>query len=265
LGREDYASARDDLDEVIRRRPELTSPLVNRSLALERLGEPARAVEDLNLALEKGAEQTRIYFMRATLKTRLGDAAGAAADRQEGLRRTPSDELSWIARGVARLADEPEQALADFQQSLALNPRSIPAQQNIAHVLAERLGRIDEALEALNQLLLLDQENAQTLASRGVLFARSGKRAEALADAQAALAASDAPLVVYQAGCTYSLTSTREKQDADMAVQLISRALKKDTSLVAIAVRDPDLLPLQHHPHLQPVLDAAYLLSQAAD
>ena len=36
------------------------------------------------------------------------------ADRAEGLRRQPADELSWVSRGLARLPGDPKGALADF-------------------------------------------------------------------------------------------------------------------------------------------------------
>ena len=49
--------------------------------------------------------------------------------------------LSWIARGVARIAADPPGALADFDQALLLNPRSPQALQDKAHVFSERLQR----------------------------------------------------------------------------------------------------------------------------
>ena len=54
---------------------------------------------------------------------RLGDKKGAQRDRAVGLRERPTDDRSWLARGLARLPDL-EAALADFREAYKLNPRS---------------------------------------------------------------------------------------------------------------------------------------------
>jgi hypothetical protein len=64
----------------------------------------AEAVADLNEAIERGTSKpgapatgtvpTRVFFLRAQSREATGDAAGARRDREEGLRRTPADEIS---------------------------------------------------------------------------------------------------------------------------------------------------------------------------
>ena len=44
----------------------------------------------------------------------------AKKDFAEGLRREPSDELSWLTRGLAHLPGDPKRALHDFEQALEL-------------------------------------------------------------------------------------------------------------------------------------------------
>ncbi len=170
----DYAGARRDFDTVLQREPDCLSALVNRAIACQSLGETKMAVQDLTRALALGCTETRVYFLRSRLHSELGDAARAAEDLRDGLRRTPGDELSWVTRGVARLHDQPREALADFRQALALNPRSQPALQNIAHVLSERLGDLDGAIGALNQWIGFEPRSASALASRSVLLSTPG-------------------------------------------------------------------------------------------
>ena len=184
-----------------------------------------QAIDDLTRALELGCTQTRIYFIRSQLRAQLGDVAGAEADFREGIRRQPSDELSWIARGVARLDEEPREALTDFRQALKWNPRSITALQNIAHVLAERMGDLPSAVDTLDQLIAFDPANAAALASRGVLLARLGQREASHRDAVAALEASGEPLLCYQVACIYALTSATQPEDKDRAIQLIGQGI----------------------------------------
>ena len=123
---------------------------------------------------------------------------------------------------MARLEDEPGAALADFRQALELNPQSRGALQNIAHVLAERLGDTQAAVAVMNELVRLAPDNAKTLASRGVLLGRLSQRAAALADAEAALAISQEPDTLYQVSGIYALTSQCERSDAQRAMVLLS-------------------------------------------
>ncbi len=176
-----------------------------------------RAMDDLTRALDLGCTQTRVYFLRSQLRRQAGDVAGAEADYREGMCRPPSDELSWIARGVARLVEEPSEALSDFRQALKWNPHSITALQNIAHVLAERMGDLPSAVVTLDQLIAFDPSNAAVLASRGVLLARLGQREASQRDAVAALAASGEPFLQYQVACIYAPTADAQQEDEQAA------------------------------------------------
>src|SRR5204863_343143 len=83
-----------DFEETLRLRPGLASAHVNRALARMGLRDNASAVADLTKALDLGAAETRIYFIRGEARARSGDRAGAERDRAEGRRRTPADETS---------------------------------------------------------------------------------------------------------------------------------------------------------------------------
>jgi len=260
-----YLEACDDFDTVLRMIPGHVPALVNRALAYKGLGSPSRAIADLTTAIDSDATETRVFFIRARLRDLTGDAEGARRDRREGLQREPRDELSLIARGVARLDSEPEDALKDFRAALRLNRTSRPALQNVAHVLSERLGRTKEALDALDQLVDLNQSDASTVISRGVLLARLGKRREALADVATAHKTSSEPMIHYQTGCVYALTSKTEPSDADQAVGYVAQALKQQPSLVTTAMGDRDLLPLRDHGKFRELVSLVYSLEQFGD
>ncbi len=257
-----FRDACDDFDTALTQQPGLVAALVNRAIARQHLGLLALAEEDISAAIDQGATQTRIYFIRSRIRTALGNRTGAAQDHDEGIRRTPQDELSWIARGVARLADEPIEALADFRQALKLNPQSPSALQNIAHVLSEQLGDQDGAIATLNRLVAAEPDNASALAGRGVLLARQKQRDASMRDAQAALAATDIPLIIYQVGCIYAINAATHPEDAHRAVQLIARALRRDPELAKVASHDTDLDAIRHHAELKAVLNAARTLQK---
>jgi serine/threonine protein kinase/Tfp pilus assembly protein PilF len=121
LGRRDRAAA--DFDEAIRLRPTDAEVHLNRALLRGEMGKHAEAIEDLNLAVELGYSRTRVLLLRAVAREKVGHAAGARADRAEGLRLEPTDAVGWTTRGWARMETDPQSALSDFDEALKLNPR----------------------------------------------------------------------------------------------------------------------------------------------
>lgn len=253
----DYDSALEDFDAVLNVRPDLPPCLLNRALAHAALGNPREAIADFTKALESGATPTRIFFLRARSYEKIGDAKSAAEDRATGLRLTPTDEESWIARGYARLAGDPEGALADFRQALSQNPHSLSALQNIVHVTADRLDRPEEALSSLNRMLEIDDTNLFALAGRAVLLARQGRRKEAIADVQRLLRASKEPTHLFQVACALSHTSVINEGDAAKGLLMLNRAVLQDPRLLVRAQTDPDLQQLRENPGFQALMTAA--------
>ena len=245
LDKHKYDDALTDFEAVVALRPDLTCGYLNRALAYAALRNPEKALADLTKALDLGATQTRIYFLRAQQRRFLGDKDGAMQDFATGMKSTPSDELSWIARGIARLKMDPAAALSDFQQALRLNPISLSALRNSVHVFADRLNKPDQAMEVLNEILEIDEHDAQALAGRSVLLARQGKRQEAMTDVQHLLRVSKKPQVLFQAACAFSLTSSQQEQDLSKAMVLLSRAIQLEPSLLARAQTDSDLANLR--------------------
>jgi tetratricopeptide (TPR) repeat protein len=220
-----HAEAIADYDESLRRHPDYVPAYIDRAHSKAALDDLKGAVADLDRALGFDDAPTRIFFLRAEWRQKLNDPAGAAADRREGLVRTPNDELSWVARGFARLPGDPKGALADFDAALAINPRCAPALENKASVLGEVLGRTEDATRVLDEAVAAHPDYVPARAGRAVLLARLGKRADAHADAKAALAISEEGLVLYQAACVYALTSKAHPEDRVAAFRYLRRAL----------------------------------------
>jgi tetratricopeptide (TPR) repeat protein len=248
LGKHREAAA--DFDQAVRRMPDLLEARVNRGLARMNLGQHKAALEDLDRALEGGAPYTRIFFIRAAVRARLGDREGADRDRREGLRRRPTDEQSWLARGVARLAGDARGALADFEAALAQNPRSRDGLRNKAYVLAEKLGRKEEAVTVLDRLVQLYPDFVRGRGDRGVLQARLGWRPQALADARGCLERSNQPFTHYQVAGIYALTSRQESGDRDAALRHLSIALRRGEGADLLDA-DHDLDPIRNDPEFR--------------
>jgi tetratricopeptide (TPR) repeat protein len=240
----DYAQARADFDQVVRLEPAFADGYAHRALAAQALRQYDAAIADLTRALERTDAPTRYYFLRARARARAGDADGARRDREEGLRRRPTDEAGWVEYGLARLADDPAAALDDFRQAERLNPRSFPALQNQAYVLAEKLGRTEEAITRLDRALELYPQSVPARAGRAVLLARLGRTEAALADAGQCLAADNSPVVAFQVAGVYALAAKDDPGHAREAVRLLARAVGQGFGGAQLDT-DPDLAPLR--------------------
>ena len=266
----DYPGALADFDRVIAMRPDMVEAYINRAMARMGIGDFSGAITDLDRALEHPDAPVHAWFRRATARVRLGDRDGAVRDRAEGLRLRPDDEMSWIFRGLARLNDEPEGALSDFDAALAINRRSKSALENKAFVLAERLGRAEEAIRVYDTTLLYHPDDLKAVGPRGVYHARLGRREAALADARAALAlaelapiAQDQSFTIYQVAGIYALTSRQQPDDRREALRLLALALRKDASWLRVLPDDHDFDSIRNRPEFHELLRAIAVVDQA--
>lgn len=251
-----FEPACDDFDQALRLNPSLTEARVWRAEAREALRNLPGAIADITGALEAGGSTTRLYFIRARLREANGDKAGADADRAEGMRQVPNDDLSWVARAEARMATDPEAALADVTEALKLNPISMFGLQLKAHLLAERLGRPDEAIGALDKAVEYYPEYAKAVAGRGVLLARAGRRTEAIRDAEEAILRDGRPPNLYQVGCIYALTAKSEREDRLKAFPLLWAALQTGFGIDMVDT-DNDLDVIRKEPEFRRLVAAA--------
>ena len=258
LRRDDPARAITDFDRAIALRPDWYEPTLNRGIAELARGGNTQAIRDLTRAVELGAPETRVFFLRAVARERSGDPEGAKRDRVEGLRREPTDEPSWVSRGMARIEAEPEAALADFARALEINPRSLPALQNRAHVLAG-LGRTAESVELLDRAIALYPDYVPARSGRGVLLSILGRRDAAIRDAKEATWRDTSPPILYQAAGIYAMTSKQAPDDRIEAFRLLSTALRGGFGFAELE-GDRELDPIRDQPEFRELLAAAKAL-----
>jgi tetratricopeptide (TPR) repeat protein len=257
LGRRDKALA--VFDEAVRLRPDDPEPYLNRGLLRGEAGDHAAAAEDLTRAFERGASRARVLLLRSVERGKAGDADGARADREEGLRGEPADAVGWVTRGWARRDADPRAALADFDEALKIDPRSLPALQNKGHVLSELLHRDADALAVMDREVELYPDYTPARLGRGVLRARLGQADAARADAEACLKQSRDPATLYQAANIYALTSPEFPDDRSRALELLTAALRGGFGLDVVD-DDPDFSPLREDADFRRVVEAARTL-----
>ena len=241
-----FAKAAEDFTKSYELNPRDLGALRNRALCLESLQRYEEAIQDCTEAIERGFPETRIYFLRAKLFDRLGRKAEAEADRREGLTRTPTDVDSWIARGVARMSQDPAGAEQDFREAIRREPGRSTAHRNLALVLVEHLGRESEGLEVLDEFCKTQPvSDGLVWLGRGVLRARKGELAEARQDARRGLELNRQPIAVYQAACIEALDPNPSMESLRRTMELLTEAFRGDPALISIAVKDGDLRHIQ--------------------
>jgi tetratricopeptide (TPR) repeat protein len=202
--------------------------------------------------------------MRAWAYEQAGKKEEARRDREAGLREEPTDEASWVARAVACLGTDLDKALADLDQALRLNPRSLSALQTKAHVLSRKAGdrpeALHEAIAVLDRLVEFYPDHAPARSGRGVLFARLGQREAAHKDAEEALRRDTTPATVYQVAGIFARTSSEHPEDVPRALQLLTSALRQGFGFDLLE-RDRELDCIRDMPEFRRLVEAARTLS----
>jgi tetratricopeptide (TPR) repeat protein len=224
--------------------------LTDRAKGLSSRSDYAAAEKVLTEALAfDDAKKMPLYLQRAEVRRLRGDKDGERQDREAVLKLEPADESDWTDRGIARSeAKDFAGALTDFDTALKLNPTYHRALQNKASVLSEDMGKPDEAMPVLDQIVDRYPDYLRARLGRGVLLARQGKRTEAHADAAAALARDRSPMTLYQAANIYALTSKQVPADAQRVMPLLAAAIWSDDAMAEV---DGDL-------DMKPVRDEAW-------
>ncbi len=263
----DPRKAEMDFTRALELQPDNVEARVNRGIARFELKMYDNADSDLTASLEFADVPTRVWFIRAMVRRAAGDAARAETDYAEGLRRIPSDSLSWAARGRERQQKDPKGALDDYNESLKQNPRQRHALINKVNVLAEKLKQPEEAIKVLNRMAELFPEDPDVFGSRGVILARLGKVEEARKDAQHCLVQSRSAFVCFQVAGIYAQVSkhTKSAEDRGWALQLLGVSVRKGFDQLELVASDPDLDPIRKEPEFRRLAElAANLVKETA-
>jgi tetratricopeptide (TPR) repeat protein len=159
--------------------------LVDRALELAGEGEPEKAMELFDKALEKDPSRADTYYSRATVWMGEGDHNQAAADLDEVLSLAPDFRIAtalavaYYERGLDHKSDvDLETTVADFSRALSID-------EDYTDALAERAlayrqqGEYDAAASDLDTLLELDPDHDLTSEDAEVYFRRALGRMDA--------------------------------------------------------------------------------------
>jgi serine/threonine protein kinase/Tfp pilus assembly protein PilF len=257
----DFEKAGAALDRAASLRADHADTYLHRALAAQGRKDYDAALKDIDRALENGATRARALFMRARVHDLSGDKAAAKRDLDEALRLEPTDELTWLARGNARVTTDLAGALKDFDSVLAINPRSMLALQNRSHILV-RLGRPEEAVKSLDRVVELYPDFVTARADRGVMHARLEKWKEAKEDAEAALRLDQTPRNLFQVAAIHALLTRHDLSHLGEAIRLLTVSLRAGFGFNFIE-SDHDLDPIRGTPEFQRILEGVRAIAPA--
>ena len=253
-----YDRAKADFDKLAEANPNDAEVFANRALVLRGMKRYEEAVADCDKAIELGAPKARLVLIRARIREAAGKKDEAKRDLEEGLKEVPTDEVGWATRGTAQLTTNPAASVKDFDEALAINPRSLPAAQNKASALS-RLGKSEDAVKVLTDLLDLYPDYASGRIARGVQYARLGNAAAAIADAAFVLKNDRSPATLYQTANIYALLSKTTPAHKATALAYLAMALRGGFGFEYLE-DDPDMKPIRESAEFQRVLEAVRFL-----
>jgi len=147
-----------------------------------------KVVAMLDKAIELGDEDTVTKAKALMLRAKLQQQPEKKlADFDEAVRLMPDDAGMVRARGLALAnMDKPERAIADLNKAIELDPANGPIYEDKAMVLA-RLKKFDEALATLDKARQLNPKSLELLVQKARIHVQQRKFDAAIADLNEAI------------------------------------------------------------------------------
>ena len=176
-----YDNAIRDFGALLETNPTDAGAWMGRGHAYYRIGQLARAKDDLTRALELSPGDLNAHMNRAMVHKSLGEFGRALADIDEALKIRPSSPI-WMERSLVHLEQrEYAAAIEDSNQVLKQSPGHAWAMNNRGYA-RMMLREFTAALADFNVALAADSKNVKALRNRSQLYFRLGETDRGLAD-----------------------------------------------------------------------------------
>ena len=190
-------------------------------------GEPELALADFETASALDGEAWRPVHNRSVTHAQAGRFADAFDDVNRVIELHPTFAKAYSNRATLYVeAGESELALADYRKALEHDADLIAAHVGRGRV-CHMLGRLDEALEHLNEAVKISGSSAQVVCSRADLHADLGHYEQALGDYALAVERDPAFAHAYRNGAWLLATCPDEEyRDVENAIQGAEQAIE---------------------------------------
>ncbi len=244
--------ARDAYDRALEIEPDFVEAMVNRAFVQLELNHLEGALSDLTRAVELGRRDLPVMAARGETLARLGRRAESARDFADLLAHHPDDSVVRVARGMTRLATDPQGARDDFERVLARDPRHAAASYGMALLI--RTKDPHSAVRHLDTAIDTNPHLIDAIQLRALIRARLSDRA-ALDDVERLLETPTSHRL-YNAACAVALYADRagDSRQLPHALELLARAIKAGIP-ASDAAADPDLKALSALPSFHQLLE----------
>ena len=160
---DNWIAARKEFEETLRLEPSYIEAIDSLGFAQEALGDDAAAVQTYQQAIALNEEHhgkfVAAHVNLSAFYNRTGDPAKALDYAQKALELDGKSDSAWFQKARAEERQGQLQAAADsLNSAVALNPRS-SSYYYVLSGIYRRLGKLDESKKALESFTRLDQEN----------------------------------------------------------------------------------------------------------
>jgi tetratricopeptide (TPR) repeat protein len=187
--RKRFEQAIADYNEALKLDPGFAAAYLNRAIARRLDGQLEAALSDLNEYTRLNPKAASGWHQRGLVKKAQGHLDDAIKDLSEALRLDAQIVTMWSARADIYLAKgDHESAFNDLDRAVGCDPQS-PEGFLLRGNARAKLKQYDEALKDLDRALKTEKgpTHANLRASRGRLFAKMGRYADAAAEKEEAV------------------------------------------------------------------------------
>jgi len=180
LMHDDFAGARDDLEQAIEQDADDPSILGTLGLACMMDGKPDEALAAFDKALELDPRSAGLLMQRARVHAVRGDREKALADIGVVVDLAPREPEARLLRArILQQADRSEEAVADVEAVLEQNP-DLPAALELRGLIAAEQRDYAEAIRSFRKLAAKSPDDAVVLSQLGMLYLANKQPREAI-------------------------------------------------------------------------------------
>lgn len=250
-----WEQAIEEYTQALNLEPEFTQACYQRGNAFLRLGQLEAAIDDYTCVIEMDiqgpAEQKAPAYHNRARAYALQGALGKASDDYTQAVLLFSDPgcraVAFCNRGLTHFRiGNPEQAIQDYNQAIAINPDYTDAFYNRALAYAA-LEEIERAIEDYNRVLALEPGDYDALLQRGILNIELDRLQNAILDFQQA-----AQYQPERVEAAYELARALAAQGlAEPAIKALKHAVALDKLYITLAIQEPAFEAIRQLPEFE--------------
>lgn len=184
---DDYVSAIDNFNNIIRVKPYLSEPYFFRGLAKLNLDDYEGAIQDFTQAIELNPNYFHAYVYRGIAYQNLKRFEEALKDYEEAIAIDPGNAYVYANRGITKAEmGDLKGADKDYSKALLIDDKLLPAYLNRA-VIREKLDDVDGAMSDCNSAIKLNMFSDVAYGLRGYLWYKQKNYHNAIEDFNRAL------------------------------------------------------------------------------